>query len=594
MLVILAFLAPPVDAATGYYVDKRNGSNHNAGTSPNRAWKTLRAVRKHNFGPGDVIHFRRGCTWTGSLVIDNSGRPNNPITFTAYGEGARPVITNPGSPSNWTQAIRVEANWIVIEGLLIRDAYEVGILLADGAHHNVIRDVEITDTGGGIGIDGQYNLVTECYIHDLHMVVDSPGGNDDYGAVGIWIYDSNNEISYNRLENCKATSCDYGEDGGAIEWWGRGKTIEGSYVHHNWSTGNTGFFEVGSKGGTVKDTVVAYNVSVNDDWFALFGLAGSFATDVKGFRIEHNTIVHDEPASNWSCCALIFVGYTTPKAVALRNNIFYLRNWNFSYSGSFVHEHNLYGLVGKAHLGIPLGPGEIVAYPKFVDRRGRDFRLRRKSVAIDQGLHLGHDLDHADHLVPRGQAPDLGAFEYTAADNMVNATPTRTPTTVPSPTPTETRQPTSTATPRPTDTPTSRFGFTLSYGTCYTETVDTFEGVYTRDADAHSATVSITFTEQQMTTIQEKAAEIGFFDYPDVYEISVPPGQPRGVREPAFTFQLSIQDGPNAHTVRWKDDIFYPTEPKADRLRALITLIQQTVQSHPAIEELPPLPAWCL
>jgi hypothetical protein len=400
-----------------------------------------------------VIHLRRGSFWNNGLVIDDSGSANRPVTLTTYGQGHRPIITNPGSPSNWTKGIEIDANWVVVEGLLIRNVYDAGIHIENGANHNVIRNVEITDAGGGVGIDGQHNLVTRCYIHDLHMIVNTPGGNDDYGAVGVWLFNSNNEVSYNRFENCKAPSYDYGEDGGAVEWWCQGKTIKGGYVHHNYSTGNNGFFEVGSNKGMVMDAVVAYNVSHNDDWLGLFGTSGSFATRLKGFRIENNTVIQDAPSSAWSCCALVFDGYTSPYAVMVRNNIFYLQNWNLSYNGGFGRAHNIYAMKGKAHLGIRLGAGDMIVDPQFVDRENGDYRLRPNSPAIDAGLGLGHRRDHNGQVVPFGRAVDIGAFEYAGNAPPV---PTDTPTNSPSWTPTDTptQQPTDTPTWQPTDTPT--------------------------------------------------------------------------------------------------------------------------------------------
>jgi hypothetical protein len=403
---------------------------------PDRAWRTLRAVQSHRFRPGDVIHFRRGSTWSGGLTIDDAGAPDSPISFTTYGQGKRPVITNPGNRYNRTVGIEVEASWIIVEGLLIRDVYEAGIHIADGANHNIIRDVEITNAGGGVGIDGQHNLVTRCYIHDLNMIINTPGGNNDYGAVGVWIYDSYNEVSYNRMVNCKASCYDYGTDGGAVEWWSKWGSIEGSYVHHNWSSNNNGFLEVGSRGGTVRDNMVAYNVSVNDDWFALFSLTGSFATQVHDFRIENNTIIQQGAASDWSCCALVLNGRATPDAIMLRNNIFYLENWSLSHNYGFGHQHNIYSLHGKAELGLTPGVGEIEADPRFVDRESQNYHLRPDSPAIDAGLDLGHPRDHAGHPVPVGRAPDIGAFEYVGAP-----TPTATPL-ANTPTPTPTRTPT--------------------------------------------------------------------------------------------------------------------------------------------------------
>ena len=46
--------------------------------------------------------FKRGDTFYGSLTIKNSGSSGNPITFSAYGTGAKPVITGFTAVTAWT------------------------------------------------------------------------------------------------------------------------------------------------------------------------------------------------------------------------------------------------------------------------------------------------------------------------------------------------------------------------------------------------------------------------------------------------------------------------------------------------------------
>ena len=56
---------------------------------------------------------------------------------------------------------------------------------------------------------GNLIFITSNYVHDLAMIVITPGGNEDYGAVGFWLNAGNNEVSYNVGINCKAPSYDY-------------------------------------------------------------------------------------------------------------------------------------------------------------------------------------------------------------------------------------------------------------------------------------------------------------------------------------------------------------------------------------------------
>ena len=109
--------ATPTDS---YYVDSISGSDANAGTSADKPWRTLAPLDAKPLRPGSVVHFRRGSSWTGGLVIHQSGAEGNPITFTTYGAGNRPIFRNPGGPSDLTQAVMVNASWVVVEGLLER------------------------------------------------------------------------------------------------------------------------------------------------------------------------------------------------------------------------------------------------------------------------------------------------------------------------------------------------------------------------------------------------------------------------------------------------------------------------------------------
>ena len=195
--------ATPSAAGNMYFVAS-DGSDSNPGTSADRPWQTLTAVQSHHFAPGDTINFARGSTWTGLLDIVDAGEPSNPITFQAYGMGPRPILRNPDPNERF--AIIVEGPWIVVQGLLVRDAVEAGIWIPVPANHTVIRDVEATAVGIGVEVASQYNLITDSSFHDLHMVVNTPGGKDDYGAEGVVLMGSNNEVSvqYNdQLQSAK-------------------------------------------------------------------------------------------------------------------------------------------------------------------------------------------------------------------------------------------------------------------------------------------------------------------------------------------------------------------------------------------------------
>ena len=53
----------------------------------------------------------------------------------------------------------------------------------------------------------------------------------------------------------------------------------------------------------------------------------------------------------------------------------------------------------------------LAADPRLIDPRKLDFHLRSHSPCIDAGADLGCQTDFDRHTIPRGKAPDIGAFE---------------------------------------------------------------------------------------------------------------------------------------------------------------------------------------
>ena len=85
----LAALPPVYAAGKTYYVDAVNGSDSNSGLSEQAAWKTAQKVAGTQFTAGDTILFHAGQTFYQVSIAPNC----NALTFGAYGDGARPVLS---------------------------------------------------------------------------------------------------------------------------------------------------------------------------------------------------------------------------------------------------------------------------------------------------------------------------------------------------------------------------------------------------------------------------------------------------------------------------------------------------------------------
>ena len=55
---------------------------------------------------------------------------------------------------------------------------------------------------------------------------------------------------------------------------------------------------------------------------------------------------------------------------------------------------------------------------------------------------------------------------------------------------------------------------------------------------------------------------------------------------PASTYKLNMTNGTMTNSVIWTDDKI-ANNAKADKLRELINLINETIQSHPEMQQLP-------
>jgi hypothetical protein len=97
LVLILSLVAfAGIANATNYYVSAI-GNDASAGTSPATAWKSIAKVNAFTFAANDSILFKRGEVFFGAIVVSR-----NNLNFSAYGTGARPVITGFVSMSSWT------------------------------------------------------------------------------------------------------------------------------------------------------------------------------------------------------------------------------------------------------------------------------------------------------------------------------------------------------------------------------------------------------------------------------------------------------------------------------------------------------------
>lgn len=99
-LVLLLFFLYGNSAT--YYVSESGGNDSNTGLSTSLAWKTLSRVNSATLLSGDKVLFKRGDTFVGTLIPPKSAISGSPVTYGAYGTGAKPIITSMTTLTGWT------------------------------------------------------------------------------------------------------------------------------------------------------------------------------------------------------------------------------------------------------------------------------------------------------------------------------------------------------------------------------------------------------------------------------------------------------------------------------------------------------------
>jgi hypothetical protein len=127
----------------------------------------------------------------------------------------------------------------------------------------------------------------------------------------------------------------------------------------------------------------------------------------------------------------------------------------------------------------------------------------------------------------------------------------------------------------------------FKYGVTAKNELDTFKGKFTKDMITDpSITIELSLSEQEMDRIYKKIVEIEFFNYPDRFKVNVPPGELTGMVTPYSTYYFKVEYDSQVKELWWGDEITNPDQ-KAEKLRELIMLIRNIVESKEEYKKLP-------
>ncbi|MCK4709070.1 MAG: hypothetical protein KAU21_10675, partial [Gammaproteobacteria bacterium] len=158
-LLIAVFIAGYISYApaynTQYYIDATDGNDSNSGTTTVLPWKTIEkvnaAMASGEIGPGDILSFERGETWKDIITISVSGSPEQPVTFTSYGDPnkPRPVIDSLinvfDPPYIWKKSTtfsnELQTVWYLQHGDYSSVFFPYAAIVDDGIHEGMRKGI---------------------------------------------------------------------------------------------------------------------------------------------------------------------------------------------------------------------------------------------------------------------------------------------------------------------------------------------------------------------------------------------------------------------------------------------------------------------
>ncbi|MBK8026391.1 MAG: right-handed parallel beta-helix repeat-containing protein [Chloroflexi bacterium] len=407
-----------------YYIDSQNGDDSHDGLSEETAWKSHTLVSELPLNPGDTVAFKRGSAFSGPIQLTSSGTEEDPILFTAYGEGEPPRFTNPNDRDLNGNAIRISGSWLIVENLYFHDTpptrnasrphsiFRMGAIYnMPGANHNVIRDNVFVNCTKAIQSTGEFTLITRNTMDGPdHALWINEGAGGGWGPMGIQLGIGNQEISYNTIRGYLTTDSAYGSDGGAIELDDGRYHKDNVTIHHNYTEGNAGFLESSWEFDfmpfvqEVHNLRVAFNVSVDgQDWLYMWAPCHDCTFD-------NNTVIRTHDFGS----PLNDVAYLDFEGIQFRNNLIVYSGDAYQGPGAsgIVTENNWYFNVenpSRTHWDRQqAGSGD----PGLVDLVGGDYHLTCDSALIGNGTNLSamYDVDFEGNALPEDGAWDVGAY----------------------------------------------------------------------------------------------------------------------------------------------------------------------------------------
>ncbi len=133
----------------------------------------------------------------------------------------------------------------------------------------------------------------------------------------------------------------------------------------------------------------------------------------------------------------------------------------------------------------------------------------------------------------------------------------------------------------------SNFNLIFRYGVRARNELNTFNGTYTKDMVMDpSITVNLSLSKEDLDSIYQKMVEIDFFDYPEKFSVPIPPDGMVYMVTPFNSYYFKVKYDSKNKELWWEDEI-QNENIKADKLRELIKLIWNIIESKEEYKKLP-------
>jgi hypothetical protein len=148
---------------TAYYIDAVSGSDIADGLTPATAWQSIARVNSGAYLPGDQLLFQCGDTFSGEILVEDSGTLGSPILYGAYGTctgSNKPIIAPVGT---YALSEIGSQSYITIQGIALSGGLSDGSLRFTGSGDSLTIDtIEISNPSGAcISIDATENILIQ-------------------------------------------------------------------------------------------------------------------------------------------------------------------------------------------------------------------------------------------------------------------------------------------------------------------------------------------------------------------------------------------------------------------------------------------------